>query len=77
MKRRIVQIATTTTAFEGIGGECQDDALYALADDGTLWRMSEPRANGVHAWHMLAALPDAPDTMYESTEVEPLTETRR
>lgn len=63
MKRRIVQISAIP---ESLG--CSSWAIYALADDGTLW--SKTHYSG--AWDQMSALPDSdtpePKDLYWTSE---------
>lgn len=54
MKRKIVQIAAVSETV----GNCL--ALFALADDGTLWRLYD-YYNSNENWYEVKELPDAPE----------------
>lgn len=64
MKRLIKQIAIGTNQVEE---PCQfTERMYALAHDGTLWRLDDPDAHtqgprGSGKWKQLPELPDSPE----------------
>jgi hypothetical protein len=51
--RRIVQIAAASP--QSIG---QRTALFALADDGTLWSLGERSGHNMHRWYPMPGLPE-------------------
>lgn len=53
--RKIIQIAVSTE-------EKSPDIVYALADDGTLWRVNVNRSSRSRDWLPMPSLPQDPIT---------------